>query len=280
MSTSVMPFQLDCFGVHIYMQFTSPISQHIFLGYALRGMLGQALFNEVCIYSKPQCSECALRMGCAYPQVFKPSELKETHARLPAYVIHNWTLDTQYSVRFSILIFGSAVRYLEVWLVSLLRVNGLLQLSGAEQGRIIELSDLSCSKSIMAKNQLVNQVMPMSLSTDYTSSAKLTLHTLFATKHQKKDFLFAALRTRLRRLLADYGQGDWPMDIQAWQMELIKLKPGTVRVNHQRRVNGVSGYMVLQDISPEAYTLLSLGQLIHAGADAVAGLGRFTFVRS
>jgi len=280
MSLQNADFQLDCYGVDIVMQFANPITSRSWLGYALRGMLGRSLFDSVCINAQPRCEQCALRDTCAYPQVFKPAELGAGVTRLPAYVVHDWSLDeSRYSIRFSVLIFGTAVSYLEGWLQGLLRQNGELNLAGAKQGRIVKISDFESSAPLMHGQRLMNTVSPIKITHSDTSHVVVKLQTLTATKHIGDQFLFAALRTRLRRLLADYGQGDWRKENVGWVVQKSDLKKYRVQVNEKRQLNGVIGQLSLVDIHPDAFALLSLGQFTHVGRDCVAGLGRIRLIK-
>jgi len=265
---------LACYGVRLQIQFTSAITQQSFLGYALRGLLGRALFNAVCIYPQAQCTQCILRESCAYPQLFKPSELNSAQTRLPGYVIHDWSLtENRCSLHMTLLVFGSAVRYLEITLKSLMRIDGHIQLLGARQGRIIHMLDVGSERQLLHPNQRA-KVMPIKIMPNYTSQLSICLQTPLATKHQQQDFLFAALRTRLRRLLVDYGQGDWSREVPVWKVINQQLHTTRITVNARRQLSGVLGTLYLDEISPEAFRLLSLGQYIHAGADAVAGMGK------
>lgn len=267
-------FLLPCFGVQVYLQFTSPIRASTLTGYALRGLLGKALFRQVCIYEAPRCNACALRTGCAYPQVFKPSEIHVD--RLPAYVVHKWHVDrTGYGLRFQLILIGAAVSHLDTWLEALQVLSGAIELDQARGGRIIDIQYFD-NRHGRPQVRSPKSLKPIALSLQPAARYRIVLETPLLTKHGRHDIFWAALRTRLRRLCTEYGSGDIAFDHVPWTIRDQRLIPQKLSLkNKARKITALTGELVVDEVSETGANTLALGSLVHAGADANCGMGRF-----
>ncbi len=267
-------FELPCYGVQLYLQFSAPIRSSIVTGYALRGLLGRALFRQVCIYDSARCAVCALRTGCAYPQVFKPSEI--THARLPGYVIHDWRVDESgYGLRFKLILLGTSAHYLETWLEALQAMNGSIQLDRAGDGRIIDIHDLGSNQRLTRLSSR-KMITPISLVSEFSTRCRIVLETPLITKHDQHEIFFPALRTRLRRLCAEYGKGDIAVDHAPWTVIDQRLISRKLQLNNRAgKIKTYTGELVVDELSEIGAKILKVGALVHAGSDANCGMGRY-----
>ncbi len=107
----------------------------------------------------------------------------------------------------------------------------------------------------------------------------LTLHNPLVTKHAGGDPLWPALRTRLQRLVNDFGNGqrlpqDLPWHVVAASLHTVTIPRGT---DTRRPITGLKGTLRLIDVTSSGRDLLAAGTLLHAGAEAVMGFGTFSW---
>lgn len=238
-----------------------------FPGNTLRGLLGQALFDNVCLFSAapPHCADCPLNTACAYPEVFKPLQSD----RLPPYWLHDWQFSAgRQSCVLHLL--QPALQHLEAWLDGINR-----HLAKAYRGRLAEAVD-TASASPLWQGGAMRPVRPTPLPFPQITAEALAWHTQtpLVSKHQG-DPIYGALRTRLQRLVNAYGDGEvLPREETPWQARVITRRPFDIRLE-RRVITGAHLHMELRGITPASQALLGAGALLHAGGETSLGCGRY-----
>ncbi len=273
---------LDCFGLRVDMACQRPLPARGFHGSWLRGLLGHALFRKCCIYPEAQCSSCAKQTGCAYPEVFKPALLGNSQ-RLPGFVLHDWRVtagETRFS--FSLVLIGRAVRYAEEWINGLADRAGELDMGGGGPGRVREVRDLASGRTVYRGGGWVRgaSLEPLTSVLPGAGTLEVRLLTPLVTKHHG-DLLLGALRTRIQRLVNDYGDGIIiDLDSPPWLIARASIRSVVVPrgTDNPRRVRGQKGHLVLREISLSGSRLLAAGLYLHAGGETALGFGRYGWV--
>lgn len=240
-----------------------------FPGYRLRGLLGRALFDAVCLYAGQRddraCGDCALNTRCAYPLVFKPVD----PARLPPYWLHCWE-QCGSRLRCTWHVLAAARPHLEAWLFGLQRHVqrhglGSLKLWDAASGTPLILNS---TLKLDRLQPLANPRLPDPECCFFQSLTPLV------SKH-RGDPLYGALRTRTQRLIQYYGDGfQLPIEDRPWETAIESAR--VVDLAFERRILHGSIYRLrLTRLSPAARELLAHGQWWHAGGHATVGCGAY-----
>jgi hypothetical protein len=236
-------------------------------GNTLRGLLGQALFDNVCVFgaSAPACKACPLNARCAYPAVFKPVE----EGCLPPYWLHGWQMQgPDQSCVLNLL--PQALPFLEAWLDGLDRY-----LAKTYRTRLAAVADTASQTPLWQASQWRQQT-PSPVPFPRLEQAAVAWHSLtpLVSKHQG-DPLHGALRTRLQRLINRYGDGAaLPLETAPWQAQIIARRPFDLRLA-RRGLSGAYLHLQLRDITPAGRALLNAGMLLHGGGETSLGCGRY-----
>ncbi len=279
---------LAFYGLQLTLRTEKPLKDH-FHGNVLRGWLGQSLLNAVnCPYPEPRCLDCKRRHDCAFPQVFKPELLQES--RLPPFLIHRWQRHEADAHRLTVtvIVLATALPHLLTWLLALHGAAGKQPLGEAGAVSLIQAVDLGSETVLLdatAATPLPARFAWQPLALRYpprlVGDATLTIRIvdLFASKHSTADDLFGlALRTRLQRLIKDYGDGT-RLDYAAplWRVRRNGLRLAVKPLDDRRSVRGWRGELVIDQLTPLGRDLLALGYYLHVGAQTSCGLGGFTW---
>jgi len=238
-----------------------------FYGYPLRGLLGRALFDTVCLYADRRndkaCSSCHLRHHCAYPKVFKPVETD----RLPPYWVHGWEAVGQ-RLRYDWYVLEAALPYLDAWL------HGLQRHWRQNQGGELAVWDSLTGRPLIAgRTLLLDALMPLSPPAVGAACQLQTLSPLIS-KH-RGDPLYGPLRTRLQRLIQLYGDAS-RLDIEPQPWSCVTRLEKPVNISMTRRIlQGYHYQFELSQITESARELLQWGVCLHAGGHATVGCGAY-----
>ncbi len=252
----------------------------------LRGVLGHALFRGHCVHEQPRCAGCALRAGCPYPQAFKPAALADGAGRLPPYLVHAWReLPEQHRLRFVLVLLGPAVPLAGAWLYHLANRAGELDCGGGGPGWLAEARDLGSGALLFADGRFRpgGTLRPVRPALPPSGALTLRLHTPLVSKHVGDDPLLGPLRTRLQRLVNQYGDGQAITPSEPpWRVADTDLRTASVPVGagSARRVRGLRGALRLTDVSAAGARLLAAGAYLHAGAEVTLGFGRYSWLRA
>ena len=243
-----------------------------FPGNTLRGLLGQSLFDNVCLFSAsgpPHCAGCALNTRCAYPGIFKPIESD----RLPPYWLYDWHLsaDRQSCV---LHLLPPALPHVEAWLDGLNR-----HLVKAYRGRLTDAVDIA-SECLLWQDGAMRSGQPTPIPFPRPTETAVAWHTQtpLVSKH-RGDPVYGALHTRLQRLVNTYGDGETlPREAMPWQSRLVTRHPVAIPLE-RRVVAGTHLHVELREITPASQSLLGAGALLHAGGETSLGCGRYRMAK-
>lgn len=271
---------LSCYGLRFLLETARPLPARGYHGSWLRGLLGHALFRGVCLYSEPHCSECALRGQCAYPQIFKP-HLLPSQQRLPSYLLHDWQVKTHSrQVGVVLILVANAVRYAETWITQVATQITNLEMGGGGAGRLLQVTDLATAEVIFGEGRFKPQVTltPLNFLPTRRSTISIRFLTPLVSKHQHQDPLLAPLRTRLQRLVNDYGNGDQlSLETTLWRINQLQLRNTVIPrgIEQPRHIRGRIGTIELSEVTKQGALWLAVGQYVHAGGETSLGFGRF-----
>jgi len=200
-------FGLVVHGLDISLNTARALPRRVHHGGWLRGVVGHALQRGNCVMETPDCGGCALREGCAYPQLFRPQMLPGHESHLPPYVIHDWRLlRDDPGIRFQVLLLGAAVNHAENLIRQLDTQAPKLDMGGGGPGRVGTVRDLGSGEVIFAAGCFRKGAVLRPLSPPPVEGAvTVRLLTPLVSKHDHADPLFAPLRTRLPARLAGFA---------------------------------------------------------------------------
>ncbi len=266
--------KLRFYGIVITLRTEKPMVMQ-FHGNHLRGVLGQALIDAFCPFDELQCLSCDRSHTCPVPQVFKPELIHSQ--RLPPFVIHRWTLDSsQHEMTFTLILMDAILHFALDWLVALHGYRGNFGAFGAFE--LVHIEDLQ-SKGVIYDGQFLKQIplTPVQVFPQHGETVIVKIVDAFVTKHNEADVFLHALRSRIQRLINEYGDGT-RLDYQepCWQIAKNELRFVVKPIDERRKVRGWRGELVLEALTPLGRQLLALGQYLHAGAQTTVGLGGFS----
>jgi hypothetical protein len=230
-------------------------------GDALRGLLGRALFEQVCVFGEAgedRCAGCRFATTCAFPRVFRP---QESHRLAP------WWLN-----ELAILTSGVRVRIhcLEVVLPSLgTWLHGIAERARRQEGRLCKATDIANGMPIdptAPRLEAFPFLHPRGHSVEVTTPAGLV------SRHGAGHLFDAALQTRIQRLVNQYGDGSFLPREPGWHIvdeEISKSPSGRCR----RRSEVWSLRLCLSDLTEAGAELLAAGVLLSAGGETASGRG-------
>ncbi|MBP9217485.1 MAG: hypothetical protein KBD39_04855 [Sterolibacterium sp.] len=259
---------------------TGRASSRGFPGEIWRGLLGQALSRAVCSYPHANCHNCVLLSGCAYPALFKPLDA----TRLPPFWPHGWqAADRGWHVGLRWL--GKQDYALSQWLSALARPSTRGEKSTEQHFlgapvRLEKASHALTGETLWTPHrQWQNLPQPLPLPAPLpeeaaTQGCRVRFLTPLVSKHEG-DPLYGALHTRVQRLVQAHGDGQTlSRPDRPWQCRVLGQQPLKKQLA-RRPLQGTLWEVALTDIAPEALTLLTVGQELHAGGQTTSGCGQY-----
>lgn len=244
-----------------------------FAGSRLRGILGRALFSEVCPYETARCAQCVAAPYCDYVRVFKPLDA----VALPAYVLHNWQFRGNVA-SVSVLLIGAAHQAAEAWVRGLEKQLPVADWWGQRGMRLLWVNDWHTGKRVFDQGKFVDQAR-LAVAERFPSvpaDPEVFFVTPLLSKHQDADPLRAPLKTRLQRLRNQYGDGEQIDRSAPWSCEVVSKRPVKWVLGPSERPLACHFLRLkLTDVNPEGAALLGAGLWLHAGGQTGLGLGRY-----
>ena len=264
-----------------------------FLGNVLRGCLGRALLRQNCGMGSPDCETCSRRGGCVYPNVFKVIRSTTAFPTMPApFVIRapefgkrQWQAGE--ALKFSILLFGSAIR----WSTEILQAastifegrfaqtQGALRLQAVHDGftgqsaenelQIAVWSDTGAQSIPPVQGVKIRFLSPTQVFQDH-----------FVVEKPEFSLFMDSLFARIAAMVDIYGEEEFVLPYG-----LVGRKPQVAaRVSTQRitipqdrgqRVDGIIGEIVYEGNVTRYLPYLDLGTQLHIGKKTTRGCGQY-----
>jgi len=245
-----------------------------YIGSRIRGILGHALFSQVCPYAEARCAECAIAPYCDYTRVFKPQDPEA----LPAYVLHDWQIDKN-SIAVTVLLLGMASQAAENWIKGLSSQLPHLDWWGQDGMQLLRVTDWQ-SRSILFTHGRFTAKSKLTYAQYWPSvAADVEVHfiTPLVSKHQHEDPLLAALKTRIQRLRNQFGDAEsFEKADHCWYCRIHTQHSTSLFLGKsQRKITGCYYVLKLTQVSRTGAELLGAGLWLHAGGQTGLGLGRY-----
>ena len=227
---------------------------HLFIGSKIRGMLGYALKEEVCINPSYRCKGCFAANECTFYDMYEKSN-----------TTHYYRLDFdlyEKRYKFSIYLFGILQQQKDAISKAMMKVlfpYGTVEVK-------------SKTKKIK-KYKTVPKVI------------KLTFITPLRIKKQnrfvKKEIGITELLRSIHKRAKDLGVEKLPIlplenegIVVSQNFRYQELVRRSNKQNTTMKMGGLMGEIVISDMGKEAYRLLKLGEIIGVGKATVFGLGK------
>jgi hypothetical protein len=245
-----------------------------YIGSRIRGILGHALFSQVCSYPGARCQQCAVAPYCDYTRVFKPID----PAALPAYVLHDWQL-TGDTLAVTVLLIGAAQQAAEHWIRGLDTQLPTLDWWGRTGMQLQRVTDWRSGNTLFSGGKFTARarLTPVESWPYFCGDVEVHFITPLASKHQGKEPLQAALKTRVQRLRNQFGDGaQFERFSEYWHCQTLSQQTVELILSQkERRVTCHYYTLKLSRINEEGAALLGAGLWLHAGGQTGLGLGRY-----
>ena len=226
---------------------------YLFIGSKIRGMLGYALKNEVCINPTFKCEGCFSTKQCLFYTLFE--EKNKTH---------KYRLDYKLSskkYKFSLFLFGELQKESDTLYKAM--INALQEYKNIEYKKKIKtLSFDGYSEHIKIK---------------LLTPLRIKKNNRFATKDiEILDILLSIYRRDLELQEKPYRRADLTLNYITLSKTLSyqELTRKSNRQDTKMYLGGLMGEFVLKNVSRDIYNLLKLGEVIGVGKSTVFGLGK------
>ena len=226
---------------------------NFFIGSKIRGGLGYALKEEVCVNPTFECKGCFAAKECVFYQFY---EEKNT--------THSYRLDFKLytdKYKFSLLLFEDAKRHKDVLHKAMMHsLKEYKKVKFKAKSKVFE--EKKASKIIKLK---------------FITPLRIKKQNRFATKDiDLLDILLSIYRRDLELKKLPYKR--IKLDTRyTTVMKNLRYQELTRRSNKQNKLmnlGGLMGEMVISGVSKEIYNLLKLGEVIGVGKSTVFGLGK------
>lgn len=264
-------------GFTAYWQIPNVPPDNDYVGSRIRGILGHALFSQVCPYAKACCQQCAMASYCDYPRFFKPQD----PAVLPAYILHDWQVGKQ-TISVTVLLLGSAAQAAENWIRGLFLQLPFLDWWGKGGMQLQRVTDWHSGSRLFARGRFTAKAHLSKAEHWPSIAADADVHfiTPLVSKHQQDDPLLPALKTRIQRLRNQFGDTEsfdragnyWHCQVKTNQSVSLVLG------ENQRKLVGSYYHLKLTQVNEEGAALLGAGLWLHAGGQTGVGAGRYNLV--
>lgn len=225
---------------------------YLFIGSKIRGMLGYALKEEVCINPSLHCEGCFAAQECAF---FKMYEAQNN--------THSYRLDYKLQsekFKFSLLLFSGLTGYEEA-------IDRAMQKA---------LSSYAKFKVSSKEKKLKHKHAPSVIKLQFLTPLRIKKNNRFATREiDIFDILHSVHKRQLD--LNGHSYQKLTLSIPKVVSRHLYYQDLTRRSNKQKtkmNLGGLMGEFVLSHVTQEAYDLLRVAEVIGAGKGTVFGLGK------
>lgn len=228
---------------------------YLFIGSKIRGALGYALKDEVCINPSFICKECFASKDCIF---YKMYELQN--------MIHNYRLDFKLyedSYKFSIFLFNDLIDHTKTIKKAIL----------TSMSEYAEIETKTKTKELKSKKE--SSLIKISFLTPLRMK-KNNRYAIFEDDIELFDIVHSIYKRDLELQGKAYERLNISKDYKVITKKL-NYKELTRKSNKQNRkmnMGGLMGEIVVSNVNKELYDLLKLGEIIGVGKSTVFGLGK------
>ena len=261
------------------------------LGNKFRGGFGSVLFKAVRGYLKPECKSCSNKDDCLYYVLNLKDKQKRGKSQPVRPVVFippffGKSVSGSGRLELGINVFGDYIKYLP-HLIYGLRFLGKVGLNANSRYEIESITDCFSGKEIYDGESIKMNLKTIDLA-EIAAKKFNSIRIDFLTPIEAKitislNYLIHMVRRRLVLYVNEYGEGIVPDYTR--QDEIVESKWRNHRLTHRSKRSGVrefygcTGWATYKVKADEnAFKLLSIGELIGAGAKASFGMGFFKIV--
>jgi len=229
---------------------------YLFIGSKVRGALGYALKEKVCINPSFVCKDCFAQDRCIFYDMYEKQNIS-----------HNYRVDFKLydkKFKFSILLF-----------------NDLQQQSQTIQDAVItSLKEYKVKSKIKLKKLKVKKKFTNTIRLEFQTPLRIKKNNLFALNYKEiniYDILLSIHKRDLQLQNKPYKPLKFNQNIITIS-KYLKYKELTRKSNKQKtfmNLGGLMGHIVLKNVDKKTYKLLKKGELIGVGKSTVFGLGNY-----
>jgi len=229
------------------------LKPHFFIGSKVRGALGYALKEEVCINPTFECKNCFASKECAFYQFYEKQN-----------ATHNYRLDFKLhskDYKFSLLLFGDAQKYKE----SL--QNAMLK--SLDKNENVAFKE----KTKKFKNKKHSKIIKL----EFLTPLRMKKQNRFLIKDVELLDILLSIHKRHRDLQNfpfERVEIDTSYKTVSKNLRYQELTRRSNKQNTTMNLGGLMGEMIISGVSKEVYDLLKIGEVIGVGKSTVFGLGK------
>jgi len=226
---------------------------HFFIGSKVRGSLGYALKDEVCINPTLKCEGCFAQKECIFYSFYEQQNL-----------VHNYRLDFNLhsqKYKFSLLLFEDAQKYSDT--IHRAVMNSL------KEHKDVEFK----TKTKTLQTNKSSRIIKL----EFLTPLRMKKNNRFATRDiDLLDILLSIHRRDLELRGLPYSRVsiDRTYKTVSKHLEYQELTRRSNKQNIKMNLGGLMGEMIISDVPKEVYKLLKLGEVIGVGKSTVFGLGK------
>ena len=230
---------------------------YLFIGSKIRGMLGYALKDEVCINPSFKCDGCFAKGECVFYDMYEKQNTQ-----------HNYRLDFKLyddEYKFSLLLFGK--------LQSKSKSIHKAMLNALKNYKKIKYKEKTKTLKIKKKR-------PKLIKLIFQTPLRMKKNNRFILKEREvdiKDILLSIYKIDLELKKEPYKPLNFNENLKTISKKFYykELTRKSNKQNTKMNVGGLMGEMLVSGIDEESYKLLKLGEVLGCGKSRVFGLGKF-----
>lgn len=228
---------------------------YLFIGSKIRGGMGYALKEEVCINPTFECKDCFASKECIFFKMYEEQNIS-----------HDYRLDFKLNsdkYKFSMLLFGNLQNHKES-----IQKAFLKSLSQYEEIHIKE-------KIKTIKDKKTSSIIKLAFLTPLRIK-KQNKFVLNQDEIELNDILFSIHRRNLELNKQLFQKTKFNQDVKIVSKNIYyqELTRRSNKQNIKMNMGGLMGEMVLSSVDAQTYNLLKLGEVIGVGKQTVFGLGK------
>ena len=226
---------------------------NFFIGSKVRGALGYALKEEVCINPTFECKDCFAAKECIFYQFYETQN-----------ATHNYRLDFKLhsdKYKFSLLLFAGAQKHKDALHSAMIH--------SLKEYKQIEFKE----KTKNLKEKKHSKIIKL----EFLTPLRIKKQNRFLIKDvELLDILLSIYKRNLELKKQPYKRVkiETNYKVVSKSLRYQELTRRSNKQNTKMHLGGLMGEMVVSGVSKEVYDLLKLGEVIGVGKSTVFGLGK------